>query len=57
MRGQSSVLVKGPLENAPSLPTKIVPTKIPCDSNFPANSLWVWGFHPLTLRLCLSQIL
>ena len=27
------------------------------DSNFPRNSLWAWEFHPLELRLCLSQTL
>ena len=27
------------------------------DSNFPGNSLWPWEFHPLNLRLCLSQTL
>ena len=25
------------------------------DSNFPANPLWAWQFHPLNLRLCLSR--
>ena len=25
------------------------------DSNFPGNPLWAWEFHPLELRLCLSQ--
>ena len=27
------------------------------DSNFPGNLLWTWEFHPLELRLCLSQTL
>ena len=27
------------------------------DSNFPVNPLWAWEFHPLNLRLCLSQTL
>ena len=27
------------------------------DSNFPGNPLWAWEFHPLALRLCLSQTL
>ena len=27
------------------------------ESNFPGNSLWAWEFHPLELRLCLSQTL
>ena len=27
------------------------------ESNFPGNSLWAWEFHPLKLRLCLSQTL
>ena len=26
-------------------------------SNFPGNPLWAWEFHPLKLRLCLSQTL
>ena len=27
------------------------------DSKLPGNSLWAWEFHPLKLRLCLSQTL
>ena len=27
------------------------------DSDFPGDSLWTWEFHPLKLRLCLSQTL
>ena len=27
------------------------------ESNFLGNSLWAWEFHPLQLRLCLSQTL
>ena len=27
------------------------------ESNLPGNFLWAWEFHPLTLRLCLSQSL
>ena len=27
------------------------------DSNFPVNPLWAWKFHPVKLRLCLSQTL
>ena len=25
------------------------------DSNLPGDSLWAWEFHPLRLRVCLSQ--
>ena len=38
-----------------SLLTLSLPTLL--DSNFTGNSLWAWEFHPLELRLCLSQTL
>ena len=39
-----------------NLPTNIIPTKL-LDSTFPGKSPWAWEFHPLRLRLCLSQTL
>ena len=41
----------------PNPPTNIMPTNIAFDSNFPGNPLWTWKYHPLELRLCLSQTL
>ena len=43
------------LENYAQSSLLTLPLLTLLDSNSRENSLWAWEFHPLELRLCLSQ--
>ena len=48
-------LVADPTPNLPTVLTLSLLRLL--DSKFPGNPLWAWEYHPLQLRLCLSQTL
>ena len=54
-RGVSKEHARQPF--TPNLPTKTIPTKTSWLKTSGKCPLWTWEFHPLQLRLCLSQTL